>query len=165
MALSAARNQGMGAGGLVSVPGSCYSKWFTIHSDAKATASTGDEPRLITQTGAYWVNVPEGATRLDLRMGWTEAGTMGTPAQVTVWGCDERAEPGTDVPPADANYEQICDQIAMGATKILNVDPYDYGATNTTACADLRGAKSVLVQIYVAGASATAAFIQGRFLN
>lgn len=166
MALTASTNAGLDASGSVAVAGSGYAGWFIAHDNCNGNSDGGTNPLAITQAGARWVNIPPGATRLYLRLIFTDAATVSTAPIVRVWGADKRVEDGTK-PPDGAQVERLAVDITLTGSKIgdltLAGTAYDFGAT--TADIDLLGNRAVLVEVTTAQSGAEASKAQGKFLN
>lgn len=163
MALSAPINGTiMDAAGIV-LPGSARAKWFEVVTDAKGSASASTEPLAITQTGARWINVPAGATRMFIRAKWTAGETPGTAPVVSVWGADTEVAQGSTTPPTSAFCELIASAKTLGIAKVVEDDSWEYGAV--TEIGDVLGMSAVLVHCTTAGAVTTTMTIQGKFLT
>jgi hypothetical protein len=157
MALEAARKIGMDGSALI---GSASSAISQFHNNLKVSADTSTDPIAISQAGAFWVTRPPRATNLYLRAAWTATETLGGSPAVAVWGVDRVDADGN--PEADANTQQLLAATALSPTKV-GTDTYDYGAFSSAI--DCRGMAAIIVQVTTAGTTATAAVVQGQWLN
>ncbi len=149
---------------LIVCPGSARSGWFDAHENAKSVADTGIEPLAMTQTGARWVNVAVGATRLYLRTKFTDAETVSTAPIVSVWGSDLAVAQGATAPASTANCELIASAKTLTSTAVVDVGSYDYGTV--IEIGDMLGNSAILVQVTTAAVTVGAGTvsIQGKFL-
>lgn len=165
MALSASINAGGNDAQLIVCPGSARGYWFDAHGDGKAGADTGVAPLSITQTGAKWINVAVGVTRLYLRTRFTPAETVSTAPVVSVWGSDLQVAAGATSPASTAKTELIASAKTLTSTKVSGDATYDYGST--IEIGDIFGCSAVLVQVTTQGVTAGAGTVQieGKFLT
>ena len=157
MALDDPKNIGMDGQVLT---GSASSTIRQFHNNLKVTADTSTDPIAITQAGAFWARRPKGATNLYLRAAWTATETLGGSPEVTVWGVDAVDADGSPI--STANTQRLLASTALSPTKI-GTDTLDYG--DWSSAIDCKGMAAVIVQVSVAGTTATAAVVQGQWLN